>query len=121
MARSWALTRLGRVDDREPIRLDEDLIAQFKAMGAELPAIVNEDATNETIEIMPQNWPSVNAFFACQTQWRVVARMGELIWLGLDYLAVDVVLKRIEGAADSFDDLREMEHAALEVFAEGEA
>ncbi|MDR5655410.1 DUF1799 domain-containing protein [Ruixingdingia sedimenti] len=67
---------------------------------------------------MPVNWSSVCAFLACETQWRAVATLAGVIWLGLDYPAVDVVLRR-QGAPDAvFADLQIMEAAALEVFAE---
>lgn len=78
-------------------------------------------AEPEGFEVHPANWPSVCTFLACETQWRAVAGMaGGPIWLGLDYPAVDVVLRR-SGAEDPdmvFADLQTMEDAALAVFAE---
>lgn len=79
----------------------------------------------DVLEILPQNWASFQVWMAVQTQWRVAAGMGGIVWLGLDYGAVDVVLSRSppEGALDAntvFADLREMEAEALATFAEGE-
>lgn len=69
----------------------------------------------------PDNWLSVCAFLACETQWRAIAgMMGGLVWLGLDYSAVDVVLRRLgfDDPDSVFADLQVMEDAALAVFAE---
>lgn len=69
---------------------------------------------------MAQNGPAVRAWLAVETQWRVVAGLGGIVWLGLDYAAVDVVLRRlpIDGADQVFADLMIMETEALEVFRE---
>jgi len=69
---------------------------------------------------MPANWDSVIAFLNCETQWVVVVSMVGLIWWGLDYQAVDIVLRRTRVAdADAvFADLQLMEGAALEVLGE---
>jgi hypothetical protein len=66
---------------------------------------------------MPVNWTSVKAFLDCQTQWRAALGLGGLVWLGLDYAGLDVVLRRT-GADAAFADIRVMEAAALEVFDE---
>tara|TARA_R110000868_G_scaffold368852_1_gene631978 strand:- start:5867 stop:6133 length:267 start_codon:yes stop_codon:yes gene_type:complete len=74
-----------------------------------------EALADEVMEIMPDNWDSLRAWIACETQWRVVPRLKELVWLGLDFPAVDVVLRR-RGCADHvFEDLCTMERAALDV------
>lgn len=77
---------------------------------------------------MPINWKSVCAFLACETQWRAVpmtvgnmaAIATSVVWLGLDYAAVDVVLRHTAEGLDAevFADLRVMERAALDAFAE---
>lgn len=71
-----------------------------------------------TLEIMAQNATSFRVWMACQTQWRVAAGMGGMAWLGLDYTAVDVILRRTKVANDDevFADLMEMEAEALDVF-----
>lgn len=72
----------------------------------------------EALEIMAQNVTSFRVWMACQTQWRVAAGLGGIVWLGLDYPAVDVVLRRsaVENADEVFADLMEMEAEALDVF-----
>lgn len=69
---------------------------------------------------MEANWQSLITWLACETQWRVAATMAGLIWLGLDYAAVDVVLRRSEAADAIFADLRLMEREALDVFMEAQ-
>ncbi len=67
---------------------------------------------------MPANWKSVCAFLDCQTQWRAVATLAGVVWLGLDYQAVDVVMRRLDLDSAVFADIQVMEREALDVFAE---
>lgn len=74
----------------------------------------------EVFEVMPVNWESVMSFLAVATQWRAIWQSvgfaGALAWLGLDYSAVDVVLRR-RGASDQvFFDIQIMEGEALAAF-----
>lgn len=66
-------------------------------------------------EVEAENWPAVVLWMECQTQWRS-AGAGRY---GLDYVAVDVVMRR-RGIADDqgtvFAGLQVMEFAALEVW-----
>lgn len=72
----------------------------------------------EAFEIMGPNAAALRAWLACETQWRVAAGMGGIVWLGLDYSAVDVVLRRGGFADGVFADLMVMETEALSVFGE---
>lgn len=98
--------------------MDADDVAAFAALGVavDLPAAPARTA----YEVWPENWDAVCAFLACETQWRVAVGQGPLIWLGLDYTAVDAVLRRQfpESPPAIFDAIRVMETAALNVFAE---
>ncbi|MGD9476148.1 DUF1799 domain-containing protein [Shinella sp. G-2] len=67
---------------------------------------------------MPQNWSSLLAFLACQTQWRVVATMGGLIWLGLDYAAARAALEELGLPLSRMADLRALEAGALPILNE---
>ncbi|MDR5655429.1 DUF1799 domain-containing protein [Ruixingdingia sedimenti] len=118
--RAWALSRLGRADSREPVRLDADLIHQFEILGAPIApgALPAAPAASEGFEVMPVNWPAVTAFLGCETQWRCAAGLAGLIWLGLDYGAVDVVMRRCGLADEVFTDIQLIEQAALDVFSE---
>lgn len=68
-------------------------------------------------EVMLVNADALTAWIAVETQWRIAAGAGGIQWLGLDYPAVDVVLRR--GRFDDpdavFGDLQVMEGAALDV------
>lgn len=114
------------------MELDEGLIAEFAEMGAVHAPDPDTPVTptvSEDFEVMPLNWQSVCAFLACETQWRaipnVMGGMGQIItdisWLGLDYVAVDVVLRRLGLSDDAFADLQVMEREALDVFHEVQA
>lgn len=70
------------------------------------------------LDIMPRNWPSLLAFLACQTHWRVLATMGGLIWLGLDYGAARGALDEAGLPSSRMADLRVMEAAALPILNE---
>lgn len=85
----------------------------FAIEPEEIPA-----PADEGFEIWSENWDSLRAFLAVETQWRVVTAGPVLIWLGLDYTAVDVVLRRRNAPEHVFEDLQEMEAAALAVFSE---
>ena len=67
-------------------------------------------------EVMRANAEAIEAWLACDTQWRCLAGpTGALLWLGLDYGAVDVVLRRGKWADPDrlFADLQMMEGTAL--------
>ena len=66
-------------------------------------------------------WGSVMAFLACETQWRVIDRMGHLFWYGLDYTAVKTLLD-LEGkfTPELSSDIRFTEAAALPVLNKGD-
>lgn len=72
---------------------------------------------------MRANADAIEAWLALESQWRCISPgPGAIIWLGLDYGAVDVVLRRRKWADPDalFADLQEMEGAALEVMNRGD-
>lgn len=80
------------------------------------------DATNVVseqdgaFEVWQENWETLLAWLAVETQWRVVETKTGLKYLGLDYSAVDVVLRRRQSLDHVFEDLQTMENAALAAF-----
>ncbi|MDN5786398.1 DUF1799 domain-containing protein [Pseudorhodobacter sp.] len=100
--------------------MDAELAGQFERMGVAVEHDVN--AGPEAFEIMAQNVDCFRVWLGCETQWRVAVGMGSMSWLGLDYGAVDVVLRRVgleTGRANEvFGDLMVMEAQALGVFGE---
>ncbi len=77
-----------------------------------------EEEDEHLVDIMPSAWTSLSAFLACQTQWRVAVGMSAMLWLGLDYTAVKLVLDDMDAPRGTFADLRLMEAAALPVLNE---
>lgn len=85
------------------------------ALGApqEIIDSLREASPDEEFEVLPENWPIVELFMTVQTQWRFTGMGGAV---GLDYNAVDVVMRRLrmedsDGAL--FRGLQVMEVAAL--------
>jgi Phage related hypothetical protein (DUF1799) len=106
----------GRVDPTRAAAIDDEIAEQFRAMGVDVP----DDAVTEAAEykVWAPNWPAVTAFLGSSTQWRMLVGPERLIWTGLDYAAVDVVLRRGGYEDDVLADLMVMESAALEVLNE---
>lgn len=93
--------------------MDEKTQADFKKLGFTVAA-----QPAEMMEIMPNNWESFTAFIACQTQWRMLAGMGGVIWTGLDYGSSKLVLDDRNAKPGVFADVRRMESAALPILNE---
>lgn len=80
------------------------------------------------IAVMACNWPSLEAFLACATQWRTAAvTMGgagaistHIMFIGLDYAACDVVLRARSAPAHVLSDIMVMEDAVLPILNEVE-
>lgn len=56
---------------------------------AEWRAALHADAAAQQLDVWPEHWHAVQIFLAMETQWRVAAGMAGLVWLGLDYSAID--------------------------------
>ncbi|WP_241648282.1 DUF1799 domain-containing protein [Paenirhodobacter populi] len=72
----------------------------------------------DVFEVFGCNWETVTAFLAVETQWRLAIGFGALAWLGIDYAAADVAIRRLGISDQAFAGVQVMERAALEVFAE---
>lgn len=75
----------------------------------------------EALLVWKDNWDSLTAFLAVETQWRVVATMERLIWTGIDYNALDVVMRRLKLPEHTFEHVMIMEAEAIAVFSEASA
>jgi hypothetical protein len=64
--------------------------------------------------VFEENRATVEAFFGLQTQWRVLAGAGGLVWQGFDYAAVEAYLRttRARRPRRIFEGLLVMERAA---------
>ncbi|WP_440411153.1 DUF1799 domain-containing protein [Neorhizobium petrolearium] len=98
--------------------VDEDVATDFAAMGFSVAAEDIKEEEDGAFEVWSRNMESLRAFLAIETQWRAIATMAGVLWTGLDYTAVDMVLHRFHSPDYVFDDVRLMESEALAVFAE---
>jgi hypothetical protein len=76
-------------------------------LGVALP----EQPRTDDFEVWEENWPVLEMFLRCQTQWRTT--MGGV--LGLDYVAVAWLLKlyEVEDPRALLEDLQVIEAAAM--------
>ena len=84
-------------------------MADAKAFGLALP----EPDAPERFEVWPDNWPAVEMFLRCQTQWRTTASGV----CGLDYSAVEWLFRlyEVEEPATVLENLQVMEAAAVKI------
>ncbi len=84
----------------------DDTQSDAAAFGLALPEQPRED-----FEVWEENWPALDMFLRCQTQWRTT--MNGL--LGLDYGAVAWLLRlyEVEDPRSLLEDLQIMEAAVL--------
>lgn len=68
-------------------------------------------------ELWTEQAEAFRVFAACQTQWRIVAGMSGAAYQGLDYGAVESVMRMhaIEDTAECLDQIQALERGALEV------
>lgn len=76
-----------------------------------LGLVLPEQPRTDDFEVWEENWPVLDMFLRCQTQWRTT--MSGV--LGLDYGAVAWVLKlyEVEDQRSMLEDLQVMEAAAM--------
>ena len=76
-----------------------------------LGLVLPEQPRTDDFEVWEENWPVLEMFLRCQTQWRTT--MSGV--LGLDYGAVAWVLKlyEVEDQRALLEDLQVMEAAAM--------
>ncbi|MBZ9678892.1 DUF1799 domain-containing protein [Mesorhizobium sp. ES1-1] len=104
------------------MEIDAELAAEFAQLGVQVEVTSRQE---EAFRVWDVNWQSVLLFLDCETQWRAVATMAGLIFLGIDYTAVHALLdlkrgrrRYLAGAERLLQDLRVMEREALKVFVE---
>ncbi len=71
-------------------------------------------ATSAPFEVWPENWPAVELFRACETQWRISPVTEQSI--GLDYAAVGAVGRMLNGETPAralLTNVRDLEIATL--------
>jgi len=113
---------------RGPDEAAEDMDALGIQFAADEEGEADEKA-DPLFEVWPENWPALELFLDCSTQWRCVAMpegtagMVSAIWsrivrTGLDYTAVRsaLMMRRVpvKWQGELLDDLQAMEYAALD-------
>lgn len=90
--------------------------AQEFGAPAEVLATLDAGQADADFEVWAENWDTLSAFLAVQTQWRAIARGmdGQVYWQGLDYAGVEAGLRGngIDATPDIWAGLRVMEAAA---------
>lgn len=63
-----------------------------------------------------EHWQALSVFLACRTQWRVIAGMGGVQYQGLDYGALESIMrmKGVDDTAAVLDQVQHIEAGALE-------
>lgn len=71
---------------------------------------------------MRENWASLIFFLGLATQWRCLVGPKRMLFLGLDYTAVESAMRMdgVQNQKSLLCDLREMEAAALVVLNGGD-
>lgn len=76
-------------------------------LGVALP----DQEPESDFEVLEENWPAVEMFLRCQTQWRT--SMGGVVGLDYSVLAWLLRLYEVEDQRALLEDLQIMEGAAL--------
>lgn len=92
----------------------------FGGPAALVDALLEPDDSADDGLVLPENWPAVELFLACATQWHRAGMAG--LPTGLDYVALEAAM-RMTGVADTdrpelFAAVRIIEHAALPILLE---
>ncbi|WIX35064.1 DUF1799 domain-containing protein [Salinicola sp. JS01] len=74
-------------------------------------------ARNNDTQLWPEHREAYEIFGACATQWRVIAGVGNAIHQGIDYTALESVMRMrgVEDTAARFEQIRHIEAGALGV------
>lgn len=94
---------------RETVDAAQD---DMRAFGLPEDAVEGLQGVETCFEVEPENWQTMQVWMWVQTQWRV----GVNGRIGLDYTAVDVVMRRLNVRDEDgviFTGLQVMEIAAL--------
>lgn len=62
----------------------------------EAAANIAERAAAQALDVWPENWHAVLAFLEMGSQWRVIPTMTSLLWQGLEYAAIPLVLAALK-------------------------
>lgn len=85
-------------------------------MGIDVPPEMVAHLKPKEFTVWHDNWPSLELFAACATQWRPLPMGGGVT--GLDYTAVRAVMQMtgVQDQRPAFEDIRLLELGALAGF-----
>lgn len=97
------------------MRREQDL-RNLGATEAQIQEMLGNTGADE-IPVWPENWQALEVFLACSTQWRYITGYGGVVCQGLDYPAVESILRllKIDNGCEMLNALQVMEIAALPV------
>ncbi|WP_035573005.1 DUF1799 domain-containing protein [Halomonas halocynthiae] len=83
-----------------------------KALGI----VHQQPATPDVCEVWQEHTEALDVFLACRTQWRIIAGMSGAHHQGLDYTALESVMrmKRVEDPDETLAQIQHIEAGALE-------
>ena len=81
-----------------------------RAFGVVLP-----EKEEQNFAVWTENWPAVELFLRCQTQWRT-SFSGVT---GFDYSSVIALVNMYSYSKETFEDLQIMEATAIEILNKG--
>jgi hypothetical protein len=119
VARYWAGERA-----TSRATVSEDIVTQLINLGAPDDVIAAArdkcQALDEDCLVWEENWQAVLFFLEISHQWLIVSGMGGLHYIGLNYPAIESVIRTFapvprSARAALWSDLRVLERAALEV------
>jgi hypothetical protein len=96
------------------------MASDFKAFGLVEEAARYAQRPVPVFEIWPENEIILNVFVSLDTQWRILAGMAWISYMGIDYCALRDTLEmtglKRKRWPEIFSGIRVMESAALKVF-----
>lgn len=96
----------------------KQLESDATAWGIEL---TERDREAGSVDLWPEHIEAWNVFAACSTQWRIIAGPSSLFQQGLDYIAVESVMRMrgVTAQTDCFGQIQCIERGALEILNQG--
>ena len=99
--------------------VDRETAEEFAALGVHIE-VEETDEDADACHVWDVNREAVWLFLDLETQWRAITTMRSFIWLGLDYVAADTLMRgrgvRRKKRCRLLEDLRVMEREALDTF-----
>lgn len=112
---------MGAADHSTPAAQTDQTRADFLKLGVKASALPEAQAP-KPFRVLRENWEPLLFFFGLHTQWRSHLGAKGLLYLGLDYTAVESLM-RIEAVKNRkalMADLKIMEATALIILNGGE-